>query len=570
METLYNDRIVPLDQIKQISDLYAVNIVDTTHKIRNRKIRAYDGLKSIELAEIQIKEIWGKYLSTTLVKDEEEIINEIKPLMQKANMSINELKTILKNDDMKRLDKYVVEDMYSEIDPVTADIAKLITVQLKVSKAVFDKSENEYSTNIQIFSVLVIISLMASLFLASYTSKQLNNQISGLVVEMKNLSEGNLKETGSIKKDKSEIGLLVDSVAVTKHNLVRLIDDIDNLLSGGKNGDLTKRADAGKHSGSYSDLVSGINKTMDALVSPIQEATLVLSEMAKGNLKVRVNGQYKGDHAIVANAVNDTVSSFNSVLIEIRNASNQILQSSSQLADTSQLLANGSSEQASSLEEVTATIHNIENQTKQNAVKSDEANLQSKNVKDSAALGNTEMEKMVKAMQEINIASGSIAKIIKEIDAIAFQTNILALNAAVEAARAGEHGRGFNVVAEEVRNLASRSARAAQETANLIEETQKKITGGVEIAKDTAIALTEIVKGITRVNGWMDEIAIASKEQSNGITQLNTAISQISQVTMSNAASSEESASASQELQSQAEAFQTMLKRFTLDNRITI
>jgi methyl-accepting chemotaxis protein len=356
-----------------------------------------------------------------------------------------------------------------------------------------------------------------------------------------------------------------------KKNMESINHEIHTLIEATLRGELSIRGNSSKFEFAfYRDLVDGINKTLDALVSPMQEITLVLSEMAKGNLKVKANGLYKGDHAIVANALNETISSFNSVLLEIQDASSQILQSASQLADSSQMLANGSSEQASSLEEVTASVANIEEQTKQNAVKSEEVNSHSQKVKDSAMSGNKEMEKMVQAMEDINVASSHIAKIIKEIDAIAFQTNILALNAAVEAARAGEHGRGFNVVAEEVRNLASRSAKAAQETANLIEETQNKITGGVKIAQETAIALGDMVKGITQVTVWVDDITNASKEQSAGITQLNTAITQISQVTMSNAATSEEGASASQELQSQAEAFQNMVKRFSLDNRIAL
>jgi methyl-accepting chemotaxis protein len=238
---------------------------------------------------------------------------------------------------------------------------------------------------------------------------------------------------------------------------------------------------------------------------------------------------------------------------------NQVTSASTQVAAASQGLAEGASEQAASIEETSASLEEMASMTKRNAESAQAAKTLAGQARQAADTGVTDVEHMTAAMDAVKSSSEQITKIIKTIDGIAFQTNILALNAAVEAARAGEAGAGFAVVADEVRSLAQRSAQAARETADRIEDALKKIQQGVEISGKVAQGLKEITAKVREVDQIVGEIATASHEQSQGISQINTAVTQMDKVTQSNAATAEETASASEELSNQAKALKEEL-----------
>jgi methyl-accepting chemotaxis protein len=251
--------------------------------------------------------------------------------------------------------------------------------------------------------------------------------------------------------------------------------------------------------------------------------------------------------------IRSIIGPLNRVIAGIREGTDQVSSVASQVASASQQLAEGTSEQASSLEETSSSLEEMSSMTKQNADHATQAKAMMTEANQIVQRVNHHMGDMAGAVAEITRSSEETGKIIKTIDEIAFQTNLLALNAAVEAARAGEAGAGFAVVADEVRNLAMRAAEAAKNTSTLIENTIKAVRKGNELTNATQEAFKENELISMKIGQLVDEIATASEEQAQGIGQVNTAMAEMDKMTQSAAASAEESASASEELNSQAE-----------------
>lgn len=406
--------------------------------------------------------------------------------------------------------------------------------------------------------------------------------------------------------EKAKITKSIDDV---KANLQSMNKEIAALIDAAQKGNLSVRGDVSKFQYTFREMVGGMNTMLDAIVMPFNEASDALKQMAEGNLSVKMTGQYQGDYAALKNALNTTVDlmpfreciailqelsngNFNVSMqgaykgdsLDLKNALNKTIDSVSQtlaqviavveqvslgaqqVATASNDLAQGAQHQAAALEEISSSMTEIGAQTKLNAKGSEQANMLVQESQRTAELGTIEMERLTQAMNAISDGSRNISKIIKVIDEIAFQTNLLALNAAVEAARAGRHGLGFAVVAEEVRNLAARSATAAKETADLIEGSIEKVQNGNALVGKTGEVLHRIAENSTVVAQNVAEIASASKEQSTAIDQINIGLNQIDSVTQQNTANTESSATAAEELSAQARELRALIARFQLSN----
>ena len=506
--------IANMQEMRVASREYALGII--THD--NERIE-----KAYQAVQKNIKEnndLLNDYDETIITQQAKDLFAEARAMYEKEYLSfLQQAYSLAKDGREKELNDSIVA-----IAPIMQNIVDDFDecLDLKANMGLETSEELTRQTHYLVIMIVVILIVVASvsIILAFYVSSLIAKPLAPLCAFMKKAST-----TGDIKLEAY---------------------DIETIQKYSKN----------------KDEVGETIKAASEYIKHVTDAAKSLEMIAEGDFTVEVSVLSERD--TIGNSMINMLSSFNNMFSEINASTSQVSSGSKQIAGGAQSLAQGSTEQAVSIEELSSSISEIATMTKENAEIAKKTSKLSNVIKDSAEKGSRQMDEMITAVGEISEASRNISKIIKTIDDIAFQTNILALNAAVEAARAAQHGKWFAVVAEEVRNLASKSAEAAKDTGDMIQNSMEKAELGARIAGETSESLKEIVTGISESNNLITGIAEASEQQSLGIAQINTGIEQVTQVVQQNSATAEESASASEEISSQSDMLQQLIMRFKI------
>ncbi|MCA0377141.1 MAG: methyl-accepting chemotaxis protein [Gemmatimonadetes bacterium] len=359
------------------------------------------------------------------------------------------------------------------------------------------------------------------------------------------------------------------SCVAAQQAVTHTVGEIERLAAEASIGVLDARADRTAVKGRYAEVLAGVEGILDTVSAPLIEARRVLERVAERDLEAAMTGEFAGEYARVQVALNHAVRTLANTVGQVRAAAIEVDHAAEQLSEGAQQLSEGASSQAASSEEISASLTELASIAAQAVQRATDATASARQARESVERGSTAMEALNGDMERIKQSADATQRIVKTIDEIAFQTNLLALNAAVEAARAGDAGRGFAVVAEEVRALAIRSAAAARQTAELIEDEIRNVNGGVAREQLVREQLTAARDHVEQVTVAVELIAQGVRQQSTGLEEIGRGVGLMSQVTQQVASSAEESAAASEELLGQASHLTAVVKGFKTRNRDT-
>src|SRR5574344_251470 len=547
LKRVYNDRVLPLVELKNISEAYAVNVVDTAVKLRNNKISFEKCVTNISEAKDIINKNWNEYLATNIDEKEKIIVENIKNILSTANNTTDAIQQACTNKDSEKITSIIINSLYETIEPVSNNIAQLMDHQLKAAAEINNQENKDYDSTIIQTIITVIVAFILLIFISFLIISDMTNKIT-------NFKNGLLGFFAYLNRESNDSKLLEDSskdefgemAKVVNENILRtqkgieedrkLINETIAVLGEFEQGDLSQRLNLDVENPALAELKRVINNMGTVLETNIDNILKVLEQYSNYNYLNKIDQKGLKEHLLkLANGVNTLGDSITNMLVQNKSNGLTLEQSSSLLLANVDKLNLSSNEAAASLEETAAALEEITSNIRNNTESISQMSRLSEGVTKSVNHGEELANQTTVAMDEINIQVNLVNEAISVIDQIAFQTNILSLNAAVEAATAGEAGKGFAVVAQEVRNLASRSAEAAREIKTIVENATIKANEGKEIASNMIEGYKHLNQNISQTINLISDIQNASKEQLLGIEQINDAVNQLDQQTQQNA-----------------------------------
>lgn len=609
LRTVYEDRVVPLRDLKVIADLYAVNIVDVTHKVRNGNIDWAEARKNLKDARQGIDSNWTKYKNTLLVEEEKKLIAIIEPMLAAAEAPINDLQAIMDKEDMDALTKFTIDTLYPLIDPISTKFSELIEVQLNVAKAEFVQSSQQYEQSRVLGITLLVVGILAGVLLAFWIVgsvikplRQVRETAQRVATNFDYATRIDITQQDEVGETARAFNTLLQAqqtaIAQVNHVVQHLADgDLSQRIEGQLQGDLGLMKSAINNSlDSVQDTMRGFNGLSHALLNgqfehqidyttsrgefrqSLEQASAALQSLhrmignvdtvmgavAGGDLTQRVEVEATGDLMRLKRNINQSLESLGQALGAVHNSTRQVAAAANQTSTAIGQISDGAQNQTHAIGQVALAIkHTAESVTDV----SRNTAIASQKSRESMAIMQTGMDKMSQMVQVVNnisVHSDKINKITEVIEKIANKTNLLSLNAAIEAARAGEHGKGFSVVAEEVGKLAASSAESSQEIARLVQQAVAETAQAVKVVQEVSRDMSMIEEGSQQTDQMLQRISSALEQQSAAVEEINSNLNSLDRIAISNASASEEITATVMELSKLAEQTRQDLGRFSV------
>ena len=513
LETVHDDRVIPLKQLKVVSDAYAVAIVDTAHKTRAATFTWDEGLKSVAAANDQIAREWRTYTSNKMTAEEAKLVAAVKPVMASADASVAKLQRLMTSKDQAGLEAYITKELYPAIDPVTALISDLTDLQLREASREFDTATQVFEISTWVQAVLILLGMCAVVLGALTTLRGVCRPLLAMTTAMTRLAGGDKDTTIPALERQDEIGAMAAAVQIFKDNMIRA-----DRLAAEQVEEQKRKAERQQR---LEAAAQGFEASVKGIVGMVTSASTELQATAQ---------------------------SMTSTAEETQRQSSSVAAASQQTSTNVQTVAAASEQLSTSIAEITRQVAESTQITVQAVRDAETTNVQ------------------VRASAE---AAQKIGDVLTFINTIASQTNLLALNATIEAARAGEAGKGFAVVASEVKQLATQTAKATEEIAGQIKaiqtttaDTVGAIQGIVGTVRRVSEIATTIASAVEQQGAATQEIARNVSQAANGTSEVNAAIGNVARAANDTGAAAAQVLGASSELAKQSVALNGHLGAF--------